>query len=195
MSGSSDNNHWVIQELISGDDRRAEAALDTINKSNEELIPELFLLLDADDNNCRWWATAALAKIGHPAAREGLLCALQDGAPAVRQCGALGLAAQPDFRAIPILILALGDSDRLFARLASNALAALGAEAVPPLAEALRSEDPGIRIEAARAMAGLDHPSIIPHLFNALEDPSPLVAYYAEAGLEKQNAGMVFFRL
>ena len=106
----------------------------------------------------------------------------------------MGLANASDGRAIPVLIQALGDPDRLCTRLAANALAVLGEAAVPALGEALTTEDPGIRIEAARALAGIDHPSVIPYLFQALGDPSHLVAFYAEQGLEKQKVGMVFFK-
>ena len=96
--------------------------------------------------------------------------------------------------AVPRLIEALGDEDRLLARLASGALAVAGPEAISPLSEAMQSEASQVRIEAARALGQSSDPDAIPALFAALNDTSAVVVHLAEVGLERLGVGMVFFR-
>ncbi len=79
------------------------------------------------------------------------------------------------------------------ARLAADALGALGETALTPLTEALRAPESTVRSEAARALSMMDDPSVIPPLFAALDDPSPLVVHWAEHGLERFGVGMAFF--
>jgi HEAT repeat protein len=104
------------------------------------------------------------------------------------------LRRHPYAKAMPILLDLLADQDRLLARLAADALAALGECAISPLTETLRSEDAAVRIEATRALASIDDPSVIAPLFAALEDDSSLVTYWAEEGLQRRGVGMVFFK-
>ena len=124
---------------------------------------------------------------------QALREALHDPDPAVRQCAALGLRKRPLTSAIPDLIEALEDTDRLVARLASDALAAIGQAAIDTLAQAMTSPDAGVRIEAVRALANIDDPQAIPSLLVALNDTSRVVEFWAEQGLERLGVGMVFF--
>lgn len=183
----------IIKHSAAGDEARAEDALHAIVEHGESVLPFLLDQLNAESVDERWWATAALSLIDHPDAQQGLLHSLTDIDVSVRQCSAIGLRKQPSPLAIPLLIEALGDHDRLLARLAADALGALGEEAVSPLTEALRSSNSAVRSEAARALSIMDDPAIIPPLFAALDDPSPLVIHWAEQGLERLGVGMTFF--
>lgn len=184
----------LLAELTSGDDLRAETALLDLARLGDEALPGLLSLLESTNPDHRWWATTALSAIDHPQARAAMCQALNDTDAGVRQCAALGLRQQPASQALPALIDALGEADTLLARLASDALTALGSDAVSPLTIAMRSEDLQVRVLAARALAGIDDPATVPPLFAALDDPSPLVVFWAEQGLEHQGVGMVFFR-
>jgi len=184
----------LLGELNSGDDRRAERALHQIELQGEGVLPALVNQLSSPDADQRWWATAALARIRSEAARASILQALGDEDASVRQCAAYALREQPAPQAIPALLAALSDSDRLLARLAGDALMALGEQAISPLTEALRDANPAVRIEAARALAAIDDPTVIAPLFAALDDPSALVVHWSELGLQRLGVGMVFYK-
>jgi HEAT repeat protein len=123
-----------------------------------------------------------------------LIQALQDVDAAVRQCAALGLREQPSAEALPALATAMADDDPLVSRLAADAMAACGPPAVAHLDRALHSEHPRVRIEAARALAGLRDPSALPALYAALRDPTPLVEHWVILGLQALGQGLVYFK-
>jgi HEAT repeat protein len=180
--------------LVSGDDERAERAVPDLAAMGEAAVGRLLSLLEIENPDHRWWAVRALATFDQPAAQRGLCRALADSQfPSVRHCAAIGLREHPTREAIPQLIYALHDQDRLLARLAADALAALGKEAIPELQEACQSSDPAVRIEAIRALATTREPETIGTLLSAIDDPSSIVAYWAEKGLEDLGVGMVFF--
>jgi HEAT repeat protein len=183
----------LLEQISSGDDAHAEDALHALAAYGEGVLPLLLGQLQSDDADQRWWATAALALIQHPDAQAGLLQSLGDSEGSVRQCAAFGLRKQPSTKAIPALINALGDHDRLLARLAADALNALGELAISPLTEALRAPASTVRSEAARALSRIDDAAVIAPLFAALDDPSPLVVHWAEQGLTRLGVGMTFF--
>jgi len=184
----------LISELTSEDDARAARALSQIPQHGEPALDFLLNLYASDEPDQRWWAVVALSSMDYPRANSALIQALGDGDPTVRQCAAAGLRQHPIPDAVPRLIEALGDEDRLLARLASGALAATGPEAIPPLSQAMQSEIPQVRIEAARALGQSGDPDAIPALFEALNDTSAVVLHLAEVGLERLGVGMVFFR-
>lgn len=181
-----------LSDLTSGDDRLAENALEMIKDLNSAALPALLNLQKSSGTDSRWWATVALSKIKDVRCQEALCRALNDPDCSIRQAAALGLSHQPTPSAIPALVALLGDPDRIMARLASDALSAIGSESVSPLTIALRDEDPSVRIEAARALSKIEDGAAIPALFAALTDPSRMVAYWAEEGLNRQGMGMVF---
>ena len=183
----------LLEQISSGDDARAEDALQALAAHGVGVLPLLLQQLQLDDPDQRWWATAALALIDHPDAKVALLHSLSDGDVSVRQCAAFGLRQQPCPEAIPQLVEALGDRDRLMARLAADALTALGEQSISPLTEALRAPASTVRSEAARALSMIDDTAVIAPLFTALDDPSPLVAHWAEQGLARLGVGMTFF--
>lgn len=183
----------LLEQFSSGDDTRAEGALHALAQHGAGVLTPLLKQLQSEDVDQRWWATAALALIDHPDAKRALIAGLDDLDVSVRQCSAFGLRHQPDPEAIPPLIRCLADPDRLLARLAADALGAIGEAALSPLTAALRSAQPAVRSEAARALSKMDDPSVIPPLFAALDDPAPLVVYWAEHGLTRLGVGMTFF--
>jgi HEAT repeat protein len=183
----------IFDDLFSGDDHRAEAASQHIAELGEKAIPPLLDKLDASDPNHRWWAVRALASIDHPRAKTAICGALTDTDPSVRQCAALGLRESPSPAAIPQLIEILQDDDRLLARLAADALVAIGVPAIAALIEAAQSSSTSVRIEAVRALAIMRNDQAIPALFSALDDPSPWVTYWAEEGLRNAGMEMLFY--
>ncbi len=194
MDWKNHDPQTLLGELQSGDDDRSERAVHRVAELGERMLPLLLEQLQSQEPDQRWWATAAVTHIYREEARKALLESLADEYTAVRQCAAFGLRRHPYVDAIPTLLDLLGDQDRLLARLAADALAALGECAVSPLTEALRSEDAAVRIEAARALASIDDPSVIAPLFTALDDDSSLVTHWAEEGLQRRGVGMVFFK-
>ena len=183
----------LLEQISSGDDARAEDALHALAAHGVGVLPLLLQQLQSDDPDQRWWATAALALIEHPDAKVALLHRLSDSDVSVRQCAAFGLRQQPYAEAIPQLVEALGDRDRLMARLAANALTALGEKSISPLTEALRAPASTVRSEAARALSMMDDTAVIAPLFTALDDPSALVVHWAEQGLARLGVGLTFF--
>jgi len=184
----------LISALTSGDDRRAEAAAAQLGAQDREALPALRGLLNSPDAEVRWWGVRALAEIDDPHLPVTLRAALQDSDMDVRQCAALALRKQPAAEAVPELITALQDPDRLLSRLAGDALIAIGPAAVDALLPIIRDGASPPRLEAARALALIGDPRAIPALFEALDGDSTLTAYWAETGLERMGVGMVFFQ-
>lgn len=157
-------------------------------------------MLQSPDVDGRWWAVRTLAEIYDPRVPGWLADTLSDSDAGVRQCAALGLRQQPTAQAVPALVEALHDRDPLVARLAGEALSAVGEPAVLPLIEVLQttsytrgSAAPHARRAAARALAAIGDPRAVPALYAVLEDDSALLVYWAEQGLERMGVGMVFF--
>jgi HEAT repeat protein len=183
----------LLADLTSDDDQRAETAVHALAELGETALSGLLELLENPEPDVRWWAIRALAGLPHPQAASRIQANLHDPDPAVRQCAALGLSHQPNPAALPELIDLLAAADRLLARLAADALIALGSPAVPALLEKLANTSPAARVEAARALALIADPAAIPGLFAAWEQGSALLQYWAEAGLERMGVGMQFF--
>jgi HEAT repeat protein len=191
---SDPNLQSLISRLTSGDDQAAEHAANAITALGEIAIPALIDCLAAGDPNQRWWAVRTLAGIHKPAVSEHLQHALGDPNPDVRQCATLGLRKQPRIEAIPDLINLLNDEDRLLARLAGDALIAIGKSAIPHLIDELETGTPKTRIEAARSLAMIGEPDAIPALFKAWQNGTPMIQYWAEDGFDRMGVGMQFFK-
>jgi HEAT repeat protein len=184
----------LIRDLVSGNDERAERSVSMLAAWGEPALAEILSLLEGDHPDHRWWAVRALAAFDHPEAQRALCRALAvDEPPEIRLCAAMGLRQRPFPAALPPLIAALAEPDRLLARLAADALAAMGKRAIPALHKASQSDNPAVRIEAVRAMAAVRDPEAIEPLLAAIDDPSSIVAYWAEKGLDDLGVGMVFF--
>jgi LysM repeat protein len=122
---------------------------------------------------------------------------------AAHQLGRMGERAAP---AIPALIRSLGDRARLTAQgragkdspesvaeAAMLALASLGPPAVEPLVDALKNENPGVRMMAAGALGKIEDTRGLAPLIEVLEsDPDPLVqAAVVDALRNKRDASVL----
>lgn len=184
----------LLKELTSGDDERAQKAIQALAERPFDSIESVKQLLRSPDEDTRWWAVAALSHFPGELAGESLLQALEDSETSVRQCALIGLQRHPSPDAIPRLIELIGSTDALTARLAGGALARLGESAVPALEDVMQGDLARARIHAARALAEMQVESAIPILFKALDDPLSVVVYWAEEGLERLGVGMTFFK-
>lgn len=184
----------ALDDLFSNDEERAERALDRIAP---EHLPELLAAAGAADPDRRWWAVQALARLPAEDAGEAVLRALRDSDAGVRAGAvfALGKRGQRgSAMAVTPLLGVLADPSEYLARLATDALAQLGAAAVHDLIAALDTHpSPRVRAGVARALAAIGNRGAIPALFKALEDESILVQYWADEGLERMGVGQVYF--
>jgi HEAT repeat protein len=120
---------------------------------------------------------------------------LNDPAPEVRQCAALGLAVKPDETAIQPLVQALSDADSITSHLAMNALIKAGKDAAPALIESVKKKDPqSARILALRALAEIRDHRAIPVMMQVMEEDSVLLQHWAQEGLERLGLAMVYIK-
>jgi HEAT repeat protein len=188
-----EDSHSLIQDLTSGDDRRAEAAARKLAQQGSEALPALRELLESTNADARWWAIWALASFSHPEVGSLLRTQLKDPDNAVRQCAALALREQPYNNAIPDLVDLLEEQDPILARLAAAALIAAGREAVPALLEVAQNGSRKARLEAIRSLANMGDERAIPALYAAYQENSAIMEYWANEGLEKLGVGIVLF--
>jgi HEAT repeat protein len=193
LSSEMNTTETLIKTLISGQDELAETAAIELAARGSEVLHALDDLLLSDDADTRWWGTRTLALIVDPRASVLLLKMLHDPDLAVRQCAALALKEQPTPEAIPALIAAIDDLDRMLSRLAADALISLGEAAVPALIELLEKGTPRAKGEAARTLALIGDRQAIPVMFAEWEQGSVLVQYWIEEGFKRMGVGMTFF--
>ncbi len=184
----------LVAELTSGDDVRAEAAANRLPEFGEAGLVVLRSLLTDPSPDVRWWAVRALVEYSGCQTNPLIISALGDTDQAVRQCAILALHQCPDESAVGALISMMFEDDSLTARLAANALIAIGAPAVSALISLLNDSPPRQRLEAVRALAMIGDQRSIPVLFNALDEDSALMEYWANEGLERMGVGMMFFK-
>lgn len=187
---------WLsaLEEAIAADnDAQAEEAAQQVGQLGDLALPLLEPWLRTSERDRRWWAVRALAAVGTPKAVTALIAALDDPDPDVRACAVVGLAGLRAPEAVNALVAHLSDPSAYVARLAADALAQIGDPAVPALIDALQKGDVAARAGAARALSVIRPQKAIPALCAALDDPSALVAYYAEDALDQMGVGMVFF--
>lgn len=183
----------LLNDLISGDESRAEAAVPELINLGADAIPALQDLTRSTDVDQRWWAIRVLMQSPH-ASTDGLLPFLNDPAPEVRQCAALGLASRIDENAIKPLIQALSDDDSMVSTLAGNALIKIGSAAVPSLIETAQSAQQAARIQALRALAEIRDHRAIPVMMKVMEEDSALLQHWAKEGLERLGLNMVYIK-
>jgi HEAT repeat protein len=189
----------LIDELLCGDENRAERSARSFPIYAEEGLQTLATLFTQSDPNTRWWAVRALAAfdpIEHPKSAEFLIKALQDPDSSVQACAAVGLREKPSPAAIPSLIKLLSHTDQLLARVAGDALIALKNAATPALmalVESLVDDHNTAKVEAVRALALIGDPASISTLFKIWESGSSMVQHWAEKGLNDMGIGMAFF--
>jgi HEAT repeat protein len=183
----------LIANLSAGDDGLAEESVRQLVEEKNEAIPRLLELRNSQDIDSRWWAYCALGQM-REAEVNWFLPGLHNTSADVRECAAIALCHNPNPSAIPELISALDDEDRMVAALACQALAAIGKEAVPELLVVMENGTPAARIDAARALATIQDPRSIPAFMAALDSNSELVGFWAEQGLENLGTNMTYFK-
>lgn len=183
----------LLSDLLSGDEVRAEGAVAAFVDLGEAAIPVLLELTRSPDPDRRWWGLRVLA--ASPQTQPDVLIPfLNDPAPEVRQCAALGLASRPDEAAVEPLARALGDEDGMVASLASNALAKQGGAAVPALIEIVKAAPQSARIQALRALAEIRDHRAIPVMMKVMEEESALLQHWAKEGLDRLGLDMVYIK-
>jgi HEAT repeat protein len=180
-------------ELISGDEIRAENAAINPPSNKREALSILEDLLSTKDATFRWWACRSLSEIKSNAAGQLLTSCLSDKDLSIQRCAAIGLRISPMPEALDQLIYLLINADSLTQRLAGDALIALERKATESLLEVLEKSKENSRVEAARALAKIADPKSISSLFALLESESQMLEHYASEGLEKMGIGMQFF--
>lgn len=183
----------LLNDLISGDEARAEAAVPSLIAMDEDAIPALLDLSHSQDVDARWWALRVLASTPH-SRTEWLVPFLNDPAPEVRQCAALGLAIKPDESVVEPLVHALSDDDSMVASLAGNALIKIGSAAVPSLIDVVKSGAQLQRIHALRALAEIRDHRAIPIMMQVMQEDSALLQHWAQEGLERLGLDMVYIK-
>jgi HEAT repeat protein len=191
----------LLDDLVSGDEIRAEAAVSPLIDLGEEAIPPLMELTRSADADQRWWGLRVLAQSPH-SKTEWLIPFLMDPAPEVRQCAALGLAARPDEGATQPLIQALSDEDSMVGGLAVKALIKIGRAAVPALIEAVKRRPEPVegsapqlaRIHALRALAEIRDHRAIPVMMQVMREDSALLQHWAKEGLDRLGLDMVYIK-
>jgi len=184
----------LLSQLSCGDDEQAEQAIPHLAAWGSEAVDALEVRLSHPEADVRWWAVRALSAARDERVPGLLVQALSDPDRSVRWCAGLALRLNPSPLASMPLIGMLSDRDALTRRLAGDALVATGGEVVPLLIEAMHRGDQETRIEAVRALAKIADPRAFPALFEALDDSSALIEYWASEGLEKMGVGMVYFK-
>lgn len=183
----------LLSDLTSGDESRAERSVSALIELGEEALPALLNLTKSPNADSRWWALRVLA--ASPLSSTGwLIPFLDDPAPEVRQCAALGLAEKADEAATQPLVRAMNDDDAMVCNLAAHALVKIGKSAVPSLIEAARGESQAARIHAIRALAEIKDYRAIPVLMQVIEEDSAALGYWAKEGLERLGLDMVYLK-
>jgi HEAT repeat protein len=182
----------LLADLTSGDDELAERAIPQLVALDEEAVRYLLELSKAGSEDIRWWSLCALAHMEkvNPA---WFIPGLQDSSAAVRESAAMALCTNPHKSVVPQLINSLDDPDGMVATLAANALIGIGKDAVPELISVFENGSPSARPEAARALAEIRDPRVIPVFMKSLDNESLVTRHWAEQGLENLGVGMVYF--
>ena len=184
----------LLDDLISGDEARAESAAVQLAGLGLSVLPVLQELLGSPEPDHRWWAVRTLAQI--PEIEAGyFMAALTDASAEVRQAAALALAAHPVEEAAPQLARALGDEDPMVQTLAANALSRIGKSAVPTLLEAFGHCSPAAKIHVMRTLAEIRDPRAIPLMMKAMDEDSALLHHWCEIGLQGLGLDMVYLKL
>jgi HEAT repeat protein len=193
MTSASNLLEERLQQLDSGDDAQAEGAIQGLVALGKAAHTALLRRRRSPNLDTRWWAYRALAAFPYdqsPWLRPGL----QDDAAEIRQVAALGLAAHPNPKNIPLLVTALDDKDPMAADLAMQALIRHGKAATDALLNVLPKGQPRARLRAIRALAAIADPASIPALMRILENDSALMQYWADRGLDNLGLKMLYFK-
>ena len=184
----------LIEDLISGDEVRAENAASQLAGLGGSAVPALDALLKSSNADHRWWAVRTLAQMSD-IDLDSFIDALEDVSSEVRQAAALALAAHPTEKAAPVLVRALNDEDALVQTLAANALSAIGIPVVPILIDEFPRASASVKIHLMRVLADVRDPRAIPVMMKAMDDDSAILHHWCEIGLQQLGLDMVYLKL
>jgi HEAT repeat protein len=184
----------LLDDLLSGDETRAENAVPALIELGEEALPALMDLTQSSNVDSRWWALRTLAQSPLLQTEWLVPFLLNDSAPEVRQCAALGLGNKADESATQPLVQALSDADAMVSNLAMNALVKIGKPSVPALIECVKNKSQSARIFALRALAEIKDHRAIPVMMQVMDEESVLLQHWAKEGLERLGLDMVYIK-
>ena len=184
----------LLEDLISGDETRAENAAAQLGQMGGSVLPALGALLKSSDADQRWWAVRTLAQMPDGNG-DYFIGALQDVSTEVRQAAALALAAHPALQAAPVLVQALSNEDAMLQTLAANALSAIGQPVVPILLDAFPGSPLSVKIHIMRVLAEVRDPRAIPVMMKAMELDSAILQHWCEIGLQQLGLDMVYLKM
>jgi HEAT repeat protein len=184
----------LLDDLLSGDETRAENAVPALIELGEEAIPALMDLTRSSNVDSRWWALRTLAQSPLLQTEWLVPFLLNDSAPEVRQCAALGLGNKADESATQPLVQALSDADAMVGNLAMNALVKIGKPSVAALIECVKNKSQSARILALRALAEIKDHRAIPVMMQVMDEESVLLQHWAKEGLERLGLDMVYIK-
>jgi HEAT repeat protein len=186
----------LIERFMSMDETSCEAEAIALGEKGDAGLPVLTELLRADEEDVRFWAVRGVWANGSPAAIDRLAESLQDESEMVRSGAAYALGRLKAETTIEALARLLTDDPSDSGNHAADALAKIGQPAARVLIEAVQNKRAWVRARAAKALIPIESRQAIRVLFEALEDESYLVRYYAEMALERMGVGqMVYFRV
>ena len=184
----------LMEDLISGDETRAENAAAQLGQMGGSVLPVLGVLLKSSNADQRWWAVRTLAQMPDGNG-DYFIEALQDVSAEVCQAAALALAVHPALQAAPVLVQALSNEDAMLQTLAANALSAIGQPVVPILLDAFPGSRLSVKIHIMRVLAEVRDPRAIPVMMKAMELDSAILQHWCEIGLQQLGLDMVYLKM
>ncbi len=138
---------------------------------DERAVAPLIKTLEARDPDMRRSAALALGHIRDGRVVGPLVAALRDPDPEVRRWAVLGLGRIGDLSALPAMIACLRETGESERAAAQQALAMIGAPAIPALAQTLRHYNPDTGCAAASVLGRIADPEAVGPLLGALQAP------------------------
>ncbi len=138
---------------------------------DERATMPLIKTLESRDLDLRRSAAFALGNIRDPRVIEPLTKAVRDWDPEVRRWAMLGLGRSGDPASVPVLVNGLREPGRPERQAATEALAMLGAPAVPALVKALGHYNPDTQCAAAATLGRIADTRAVGPLIRALKAP------------------------
>jgi HEAT repeat protein len=187
----SDTLRAYLAAIAAHDDDAAETLVHHLTAADEAALVELASAGNVDE---QWWAVRALARIGGAAGVPVLCAALCHVDSGIRAASALALgyvhgrAAAAVAAVLGEVAARLTDQDGMVRQAAADGLALCGDDAVPPLAQLLRtSQHQGARSRAASALRKIATMKSAAVLYPLLNDENHLVRMYAYEGLDEMG--------
>ena len=154
-------------------------------------------VFDEADEEVRYYAVSSLGELRDARATQHLISAFQTLALGHRvRWGALwALGDSGDFRGMPTLLTALGDSDAEFRARAAESIALLqkGTHAdaepalLPALTQALRDSDDNVREQAAQALAAIYPLPALHALFSDLPERDSVATHALQSAIDARE--------